>query len=272
MSGQVVAMYYFYKFRDTVYLMQSGFDPDFSDVKPGQVLLGYIVEHAIGEHHKVLDFLKGDHRYKDELATGERETMFVTAFRLRPGAFVYRLRRMILPALKARLREVAARVRPPAQETHAAGPRAAARRRAAVDTAGGDLTMASALKRLLVQTSHYSFSSLLTMVAGLISFPVLTHVLPVADYGVLSLISATLTIGVALGKTGLQHSIIRFQSEVAEGKSAYTRAQLYSTTVFGMTGASLVVTVLLLIGIQVLAGRGGSAAPSTRGRSGWPRA
>ena len=112
--------------------------------------------------------------------------------------------------------------------------------------------MASALKRLLVQTSHYSFSSLLTMVAGLITFPVLTHVLPVADYGVLSLISATLTIGVALGKTGLQHSITRFQSEVAEGKSAYTRAQLYSTTVFGMTGASLVVTVLLLIGIQVL--------------------
>jgi len=113
-GGQVVAMYYFYRFRDTVYLMQSGFDPDFSDVKPGQVLLGYIVEDAIGEGHKVLDFLKGDHRYKDELATGERETMFLTGFALRPGALVYRLRRMILPALKARLREVAARVRPPA--------------------------------------------------------------------------------------------------------------------------------------------------------------
>jgi len=115
--------------------------------------------------------------------------------------------------------------------------------------------MASALKRLLVQTSHYSFSSLLTMLAGLVSFPVLTHVLPIADYGVLSLISATVTVCVALGKTGLQHSIIRFQSEVAEGKSAYTRAQLYSTTVFGMTGASLVVTVLLLVGILVLPAR-----------------
>jgi len=121
-DGQVVAMYYFYKFRDAVYLMQSGFDPDFSDVKPGQVLLGYIVEHAIGEKHKVLDFLKGDHRYKDELATGERETLFLTAFRLRPGAFVYRLRRMILPALKARLRQAAARVRPPAQDKPPAQP------------------------------------------------------------------------------------------------------------------------------------------------------
>jgi CelD/BcsL family acetyltransferase involved in cellulose biosynthesis len=121
-DGQVVAMYYFYKFRDAVYLMQSGFDPDFSDVKPGQVLLGYIVEHAIGEKQKVLDFLKGDHRYKDELATGERETLFLTAFRPRPGAFVYRLRRVILPALKARLRQAAARVRPPVKEPPPAQP------------------------------------------------------------------------------------------------------------------------------------------------------
>ena len=112
MGGQVSAMYYFYRFRDAVYLMQSGFDPDFAAVKPGQVLLGYIVEHAIGEGNKVLDFLKGDHRYKDELATGERETHSLTAFRLRPGAMVYRLRRTILPALKARLRQAAAKIRP----------------------------------------------------------------------------------------------------------------------------------------------------------------
>ena len=101
LSGQIAAMYYFYKFRDAVYLMQSGFDPDFSDVKPGQVLLGYIFESAIGEGNKVLDFLRGDHRYKDELATGERETVFVTAFRARPGSLVYVMRRMLLPRLKA---------------------------------------------------------------------------------------------------------------------------------------------------------------------------
>lgn len=110
-SGQIVAMFYFYKFRDRVYLMQSGFDPDMSSLKPGQVLLGHIVEHAIGEGNKVLDFLRGDHRYKDEIATGERETVYVTAFRLRPGAFVYRTRRMILPALKARVLAMAKRAR-----------------------------------------------------------------------------------------------------------------------------------------------------------------
>ncbi len=112
MDGQIVAMSYFYKFRDTVYLMQSGFDPDYSDLKPGQVLLGYVVESAIGEGHKVLDFLRGDHRYKDELATGERETVYLTAFRASPGALVYNARKRLLPALKAEVLEAIERLRP----------------------------------------------------------------------------------------------------------------------------------------------------------------
>ena len=103
-GGKIVAMFYFYRFRDSVYLMQSGFDPDHADLKPGQVLLGYIIEHAIGEGHAVLDFLRGEHRYKDELATGKRETVFVHALRMRPGAFVYHLRRNWLPALKRRFK------------------------------------------------------------------------------------------------------------------------------------------------------------------------
>jgi CelD/BcsL family acetyltransferase involved in cellulose biosynthesis len=121
-SGQVVAMYYFYKFRDRVYLMQSGFDPDFSDLKPGQVLLGYIFESAINEGHKVLDFLKGDHRYKEELASGERETLFVTGFRLTPGALTYRLRRQVLPVVKARVKEVVRKLRPPPAEEKGKAP------------------------------------------------------------------------------------------------------------------------------------------------------
>jgi CelD/BcsL family acetyltransferase involved in cellulose biosynthesis len=117
LSGQIVAMYYFYRFRNRVYLMQSGFDPDFANVKPGQVLLGYIVEHAIGESDTVLDFLKGDHRYKDELATGERETLYLTAFRPNPGAWAYRARRIHLPALKARGIRLLRQVRPESPKT-----------------------------------------------------------------------------------------------------------------------------------------------------------
>jgi CelD/BcsL family acetyltransferase involved in cellulose biosynthesis len=113
LDGQIAAIYYFYRFRHGVYLMQSGFDPDFSDVKPGQALLGYIVEHAIGEGHQLLDFLRGDHRYKDELATGERETVFFTALRPRPGALVYGFRKRLLPTLKARVLDALDRLRTP---------------------------------------------------------------------------------------------------------------------------------------------------------------
>jgi CelD/BcsL family acetyltransferase involved in cellulose biosynthesis len=112
LDGQIVAMYYFYKFRDRVYLMQSGFDPAYSPVKPGQVLLGYVIEHAIGEGHRILDFLKGEHRYKDEVASGQRETLYLTAFRMRLGGFVYRARRFVLPALKARVLATLRRLRP----------------------------------------------------------------------------------------------------------------------------------------------------------------
>jgi CelD/BcsL family acetyltransferase involved in cellulose biosynthesis len=103
MAGQIVAMYYFYQFRNRVYLMQSGYDPELSKLKPGQVLLHHIVEHAIEEGRSVFDFLRGDHHYKDDLATGERETVCLTGFRSTPAALAYYARRVLLPAAKARV-------------------------------------------------------------------------------------------------------------------------------------------------------------------------
>lgn len=110
-DDKIIAMNYFYRFRDRVYLMQSGFDPEFSKHRPGQVLLGYIVEHAIEEGNEVLDFLKGDHRYKNEIANAERETAYLTAYRPNFGAWVYELRLQSLPALKATLKRLMGRVR-----------------------------------------------------------------------------------------------------------------------------------------------------------------
>jgi CelD/BcsL family acetyltransferase involved in cellulose biosynthesis len=109
-AGQIVAMYYFYQFRNRLYLMQSGFDPDFWKWRPGHVLLGHIIEHAISEGRSVLDFLRGDHRYKEKLATGERETVHVTAFRWTVGALAHRARRIVMPAAKARVMEMLRRL------------------------------------------------------------------------------------------------------------------------------------------------------------------
>ena len=103
LDGEIAAITYCYRFRNRVYLMQAGFDPRLAKSNPGKVLLGYALEHAIGEGNQLFDFLKGEHRYKDQLATGYRSTRGVRVFRNTPAAIAYRLRRVWLPQWKARL-------------------------------------------------------------------------------------------------------------------------------------------------------------------------
>jgi CelD/BcsL family acetyltransferase involved in cellulose biosynthesis len=102
LGGEIAAILYMYRFRDAIYLMQTGFDPEHAQLKPGLVLLGWVIEQAIQEGLRAVDFLKGEHRYKDELASDERETTYLTALRMTPGAAVFGVRRLLLPALKAR--------------------------------------------------------------------------------------------------------------------------------------------------------------------------
>jgi CelD/BcsL family acetyltransferase involved in cellulose biosynthesis len=103
LDGEIAAITYCYRFRERVYLMQAGFDPAKAKANPGKVLLGYALEHAIGEGNAVFDFLRGEHRYKDQLATGYRHTRSVRVFRNTLGAMAYRLRKIWLPQWKARL-------------------------------------------------------------------------------------------------------------------------------------------------------------------------
>ena len=110
----------------------------------------------------------------------------------------------------------------------------------------------SSLKTLVVQASHYSVASLFGVIAGLVTFPLLTRVFSVADYGAMNLVAATLTVGVALGKVGVQHSILRYDSEIRAGKGRFSLAQLYSTTEIGMLGSALLVMLVVLVGAHVV--------------------
>jgi CelD/BcsL family acetyltransferase involved in cellulose biosynthesis len=97
------AMLYCFRFRNRIYLMQSGFDPALARLGIGKVLLGYALQHAIEEGNEAWDFLRGEHRYKDELATSHRETTGLDVFAATPAALASRARRVWLPRLKARL-------------------------------------------------------------------------------------------------------------------------------------------------------------------------
>jgi len=73
------------------------------------------------------------------------------------------------------------------------------------------------------------------MLAGLVSFPILTRLLPLADYGMMSLVSTSLGFAVAVGKLGMQHAALRFYSEVRAGKHAGVgQANFSATVLYGM--------------------------------------
>ncbi|MGQ0654261.1 MAG: GNAT family N-acetyltransferase [Betaproteobacteria bacterium] len=105
-AGEAAAMLYALRFRGRVFVVQSGFDPDLARLRPGLVLLGHAIQHAIEEGNRVFDFLRGEHSYKDQLAGSEREGEIVTACRATVGGRIWHLRRVVLPALKARIKAV----------------------------------------------------------------------------------------------------------------------------------------------------------------------
>jgi O-antigen/teichoic acid export membrane protein len=67
------------------------------------------------------------------------------------------------------------------------------------------------------------------MSAGLFSFPILTRLFSIGDYGILGLITTTILIGTAVAKFGLPDSVVRFY---AEFKSSNQIKIFYSTLFF----------------------------------------
>jgi O-antigen/teichoic acid export membrane protein len=103
------------------------------------------------------------------------------------------------------------------------------------------------LKRLLLHASNYSLASVLVTLAGLISFPIFTRVFSVSEYGLLSLVSATLGLMVGVGKLGLQTSIIRFHAEASSGRTGLTEDGFFSTALLGMLATGTIATVGLVL-------------------------
>lgn len=76
---------------------------------------------------------------------------------------------------------------------------------------------------------NYASAGVLSAVVGLISFPILTRNLSVADYGIVGLITASITLFIAVGKLGMQHAVIRFFAQVKNGNIEFTISEMNST-------------------------------------------
>ncbi len=119
------------------------------------------------------------------------------------------------------------------------------------------------LQNLFSHALKYSISSLLVTLAGFISFPILTRVFTVAEYGVISYVSSALMVLVVVGKLGMQHAIVRFYAEVEAGKREVTEAQYLSTVMYGLGWTGLA-AMLLGLGIGLAIPDAWLSQPQTR--------
>ena len=82
-------------------------------------------------------------------------------------------------------------------------------------------------KTFFVQFSHFFTGQAAGMLLGLITFPILTRLLSIEQYGILGLVTNTLAIVLVFAKAGLSDGIIRFHDEYMV--NADNKITFYST-------------------------------------------
>lgn len=108
--------------------------------------------------------------------------------------------------------------------------------------------------KLLKLSSAYLVGEVLITFAGFISFPIFARILTKEEYGIMSLISITISIVEEFSSIGLRHASQRFYSTYLDSG---TEKSFYSTTIFssivsGVVGTAavfVITTVLSLTGV-----------------------
>ncbi|HEY3359859.1 MAG TPA: oligosaccharide flippase family protein [Polyangia bacterium] len=101
------------------------------------------------------------------------------------------------------------------------------------------------IRSLLRRASHYAGAGVAAMIAGMISYPLLTRTLDVEDYGAMGLIQVILLAGVAGAKLGLQNSIVRLwpvNDRTPEDRASFASTFFYAALILG--GAAALVCVV----------------------------
>ena len=108
-----------------------------------------------------------------------------------------------------------------------------------------------ALSSLLRHSLSYFFGRMAVLLAGLISLPLMTRLLPKEDYGLMSLVFLAITITTSLAALGFPQSTTRYFARYArEGQQALR--EFCSTMTFGGAIAGALATAMLFLASLVL--------------------
>lgn len=99
-------------------------------------------------------------------------------------------------------------------------------------------------KKFFTQSSHYFLGTLTLFLTHFISFPIFTRLFSVEDYGILGLITVTISTVVSLAKLGFNNSAIRFYSDCRAGNKNYDLKQFYSTFFWCTVLVSLLISIV----------------------------
>jgi CelD/BcsL family acetyltransferase involved in cellulose biosynthesis len=83
LNSDFLALYLAFPYRNTLYLYTTSFNAAYSRRSPGQVILRFLFDYAVGHNIEQLDFARGDESYKDRFANVVRQNRKVVIYRSR---------------------------------------------------------------------------------------------------------------------------------------------------------------------------------------------
>jgi O-antigen/teichoic acid export membrane protein len=111
--------------------------------------------------------------------------------------------------------------------------------------------MSSQVRKLIVQFSHFFTGSAITLLAGLVSFPILTRVLSKEQYGLVGLVTTTMFIVMTVSKAGVSNGIIRYFEQYSH--SATERSVFSSTILLTSIFFSVAIAIFYYFSVPVMA-------------------
>ncbi len=91
---------------------------------------------------------------------------------------------------------------------------------------------------------RYSLGNVSTILAGLVSFPLLTRLLDTTQYGILGYYDSWMLLAIAIAKFGAQHSLLRFYPH---GGDAEERTAFFTNFFYLPLGFSLLLWLVMLV-------------------------
>lgn len=81
LNGRVIAYYLGFAYRSKVYFWNTGFDPEFSEVSPGKLLLHHWIKDSFAQGYREFDFMVGEEPYKRQWTNAVRPNYELFVFK-----------------------------------------------------------------------------------------------------------------------------------------------------------------------------------------------